>query len=92
MAAAPQQPQLALAYHAHGEGATGWRKGEHLIDALPYIDPLTPDIKKQVERLVEEEMRASTKWPADYLAELPPPPAPTLSDEAHPLLRAEHER
>lgn len=38
---------LALTYAAHGQGAL-WRKGEDLIDALPYIDPLPADVKKQV--------------------------------------------
>lgn len=42
-AAAP----LALEFAAHGQ-AQGWRRGEDLIDALPYIDALPPDAKRQV--------------------------------------------
>jgi hypothetical protein len=38
---------LALPSTAYGEGS-GWRRGEHLIDALPYIDGLGPEIKQQV--------------------------------------------
>jgi pre-mRNA-splicing factor SPF27 len=60
------------------------------LDALPYIDPLTPEIKKQVEALIEAEMRQSTKRPADYLKELPP--LPPAKFEGHPLLQAEYER
>lgn len=44
----------------------------------------------QVDALVDEEARRSTKRPADYLHELPPPP--TLSFANHPLLAAEYER
>lgn len=80
---------LALDYRAYGD-AEGWRRGEHLIDALPYIDPLTPDIKKQVEKLIEEEMRASTKRPADYMRDLPP--MPPLKFEGHPMLQTEYDR
>ena len=58
-----QQAPLQLDSAAYGE-ATGWRRGEHLIDALPYIDPLTPDVKREVEALIEEEMRSSSKRPA----------------------------
>ncbi|KAI8466280.1 MAG: breast carcinoma amplified sequence 2 [Monoraphidium minutum] len=66
------------------------RPGEDLVDALPYIDPLTPDIKKQVEALIEAEMRTSSKRPADYLKELPA--LPPAKFEGHPLLQAEYER
>ncbi len=80
---------LALEYQAHGQ-ASGWRKGEDLIDALPYLDALAPDMKKQVDALIEEEQKRSTKKPADYLREMP-----ALSStmfEGHPLLAAEYER
>ncbi len=80
---------LALTGAAHGE-ASGWRRREDLIDALPYIDPLTPDIKKQVEALIEEEMRSSKKNPADFLKELPP--LQPLKFERNPLLAAEYAR
>ena len=47
-----------------------------IIDALPYIDDdyADPRVKLDVDRLVEEEMRRSTKKPADFLKDLPPPP------------------
>jgi pre-mRNA-splicing factor SPF27 len=82
-------PPLALTYHAHGQGQ-GWRKGEDLLDALPYIDPLTPDVKSQVDKLIEEEMRQSTKRPADYLKELPPMPPATF--RGHQRLLQEYNR
>jgi pre-mRNA-splicing factor SPF27 len=66
---------LQLAAYAHGEG-TGWRKGQGLIDALPYVDGLSAAEKQQVDALIEDEMRRSSKRPADYLQELPPVPEP----------------
>lgn len=46
------------------------------IDALPYIDDdyANPAVKQQVDRLVEEEMRRSSKKPSDFLKDLPPLP------------------
>ena len=44
----------------------------------------------QVDALIEEEMKSSTKKPADYLRELPPVPGPKF--EGHPMLAAEYER
>ena len=80
---------LALDYTAHGQAA-GWRRGEDLIDALPYIDPLTPEMKKQVDQMIEEELKKGTKKPSDYLRELPPIPPPTFG--GHQLLVSEYER
>jgi pre-mRNA-splicing factor SPF27 len=40
--------------------------------------------------LIEEEMKRSTKRPADYLKELGPVPGPKF--ESNPLLAAEYER
>lgn len=47
-----------------------------LIDALPYIDGDYGNarVKEEVDRLVEEEMRRSSKKPADFLKDLPPLP------------------
>lgn len=47
-----------------------------VIDALPYIDDdyADPRVKAEVDRLVEEEMRRSSKRPADFLKDLPPLP------------------
>lgn len=46
------------------------------IDALPYIDEDYGHraVKDEVDRLVEEEMRRSSKKPSDFLKELPPVP------------------
>lgn len=49
------QPPLALTSTAHAEQA-GWRKGQDLMDALPYVDALTPEEKQAVDRLIEEEV------------------------------------
>lgn len=45
-----------------------------VIDALPYIDDDygDPNVKEEVDRLVEEEMRRSSKKPSDFLKNLPP--------------------
>lgn len=47
-----------------------------VIDALPYIDDdyANPRVKEEVDRLVEEEMRRSSRKPADFLKDLPPMP------------------
>lgn len=47
-----------------------------IIDALPYIDDDygNPKVKAEVDRLVEEEMRLSSKKPSDFLKDLPPLP------------------
>ncbi|CAL1367385.1 unnamed protein product [Linum trigynum] len=62
------------------------------IDALPYIDDDygNPSIKAEVDRLVEEEMRRSSKKPADFLKDLPP--LPRFSFENYPMLAKEHDR
>jgi len=48
-----------------------------IIDALPYIDDdySDPRVKIEVDRLVEEEMRRSSKKPADFLKDFPPLPS-----------------
>ncbi|CAN1180329.1 Pre-mRNA-splicing factor SPF27 homolog [Linum perenne] len=63
-----------------------------IIDALPYIDDDygNPSIKAEVDRLVEEEMRRSSKKPADFLKDLPPLPKFTFED--YPMLAKEYER
>jgi pre-mRNA-splicing factor SPF27 len=80
---------LQLTNFAHGQG-TGWRKGQHLIDALPYVDDLSAKEKQQVDALIEDEMRRSSKRPADYLKELPP--VPELDFTGHEVLATELER
>ena len=46
---------LAIDIAPHGE-ASGWRRGEHWIDALAYTDPLTAEEKQAVEQLIEQEV------------------------------------
>lgn len=47
------------------------------VDALPYIDGDygDPAVKREVDRMVEEEMRRGSRKPADFLRDLPPVPA-----------------
>ena len=47
------------------------------VDALPYIDGDygDPAVKREVDRLVEEEMRRAHRKPADFLRDLPPVPS-----------------
>lgn len=87
--AARQPAPLALDYAAHG-ASTGWRKDEHLIDALPYVDHVSAELRAQVEALVEEEKKHGVKQPSDYLRDLGPIAGPSF--EGHPVLKAEYER
>lgn len=66
MLEAPPQPARPWASASHAE----------ILDALPYIDDDygNPKVKEEVDRLVEEEMRRSTKKPADFLKDLAPLP------------------
>lgn len=47
---------LQLTDVAHGEQKE-WRRHQHLVDALPYVDGLTPAEKQAVDKLIEEEVR-----------------------------------
>lgn len=51
-----------------------WSSSASQIDALPYIDDeySDPQVKAQVDLLIEDEMRRSSKRPSDYLKDLPP--------------------
>lgn len=52
-----QQQPLALTDVAHGE-QKGWRRHTQLVDALPYVDGLSPAEKAAVDKLIEEEVRS----------------------------------
>ncbi|GAA0160055.1 RNA splicing factor [Lithospermum erythrorhizon] len=69
-----------------------WATGAEVIDALPYIDDDygDPKVKAEVDRLVEEEMRRSSKKPSDFLKDLPP--LPKFPFKNHPMLAREYER
>ncbi|GIL90544.1 hypothetical protein Vretimale_17507 [Volvox reticuliferus] len=80
---------LTLEYTA--EGAAKFLRGnESLIDALPYVDHVPPELRPLVDSLIEEEKRKSIKLPSDYLRELPPVRAPHFDE--HPVLKTEYER
>eukprot|EP00878_Enallax_costatus_P014511 GHUV01015178.1.p1 GENE.GHUV01015178.1~~GHUV01015178.1.p1 ORF type:complete len:240 (+),score=71.40 GHUV01015178.1:292-1011(+) len=81
---------LAIEYHGKSQGTGHWRKGQELIDALAYVDPITDDVRAKVNKLIEEEMRRSTKKPADYLKDMPA--VPPAKFEGHPMLKEEYER
>ncbi len=83
--AAPAAP-LALPAAAQGE-ETGWRRRQDLVDALPYVDSLTAEEKAAADALIEAEMRAGARRPADYLSEAPAEPRSRGAE--HPLLAAE---
>lgn len=42
---------------APADNLTGWRAHQELIDALPYVDPLTTSEQRAVDQLIEEEVR-----------------------------------
>ncbi|PON82318.1 Pre-mRNA-splicing factor SPF [Trema orientale] len=71
-----------------------WRvpSNAEIVDALPYIDDdyAHPAVKREVDRLVEEELRRSSKKPSDFLKDLPPLPKSNFQD--HPMLAREYER
>ncbi|KAG5024603.1 hypothetical protein AAZX31_08G050200 [Glycine max] len=63
-----------------------------IIDALPYIDDdyADPRVKLEVDRLVEDEMRRSTKKPTDFLNDFPPLPNSIFQN--YPMIAREYER
>lgn len=81
-----------LEYTPAASSRPSWSTGTEIIDALPYIDDEYGDplVKQEVDRLVEEEMRRSSKKPSDFLKDLPP--VPKFNFEDHPMLAREYER
>lgn len=60
-----------LMLEAPPDAARPWNA--EIIDALPYIDDYAdPRVKEEVDRMVEQEMRRSSKKPSDFLKDLPP--------------------
>ncbi|KAK9068110.1 hypothetical protein SSX86_012221 [Deinandra increscens subsp. villosa] len=59
---------------ASASSRPSWSTSASQTDALPYIDNEygDPNVKSEVDRLIEEEMRRSSKTPSDYLNDLPP--------------------
>jgi len=59
------------------------------VDALPYIDGDygDPAVKREVDRLVEEEMRRGQRKPADFLRDLPPVPTVGFEVQISKLLQ-----
>ncbi|EFJ09752.1 hypothetical protein SELMODRAFT_129290 [Selaginella moellendorffii] len=58
-----------------------WRSSDNtVVDALPYVDHeyADPQLKREVERLIDEEMSRSSKRPVDFLQDLPPLPSSNL--------------
>ena len=73
-----QAAPLALTDAAHTE-QKGWRRGQHLVDSLPYVDSLTPAEKAAVDKLIEAEVRSREsryRSRSSSALALPPPPAP----------------
>ncbi|XP_021727162.1 pre-mRNA-splicing factor SPF27 homolog isoform X2 [Chenopodium quinoa] len=83
-----------LMLEASPDAARPWASASNAetIDALPYVDDDygNPAVKQEVDRLVEEEMRRSSKKPSDFLKDLPP--LPKFNFEDHPMLAREYER
>lgn len=91
--ASKNQPLLLEATAA--SEATGWRRNQHLINAMPYIDTLNDQQKQEVGAMLEHEvhsccttqtftnrhvqMRTSAKTPKDYLNELPAMPPSVIT-------------
>ncbi|KAH9763640.1 pre-mRNA-splicing factor SPF27-like [Citrus sinensis] len=79
-----------LMLEAPPDAARPWNA--EIIDALPYIDDdyADPRVKEEVDRMVEQEMRRSSKKPSDFLKNLPP--LSKFRFENHPMLAKEYER
>lgn len=70
MASSNTTPMLALPSAGYGQGAS-WRKNEDLIDALPYIDTMTPELKKQVGWNSLEVLQVHIQGIAELLSKVP---------------------
>ncbi|KAL8124071.1 pre-mRNA-splicing factor SPF27 homolog isoform X2 [Apium graveolens] len=79
---------VVLMLEAPPSSRPSWWSGGDVIDALPYIDD--EYVKEEVDLLIQNEMRMSSKKPSDFLKQLPPIPPFNLQN--HPLLAREFER
>lgn len=61
-----------------------------VFDALPYVDVITADDRRQAEELIKEELKRSSKKPSEYLAKFAPMPSTRF--EGHPVLQHEYDR
>ncbi|KAK7383449.1 hypothetical protein VNO78_29128 [Psophocarpus tetragonolobus] len=68
------------------------RPNAEIIDALPYIDEDYAEVrvKVEVDRLVEDEMRRSSKKPTHFLKDFPP--LPNSNFQNYPMIAREYER
>lgn len=46
-----------LALQSAEQFEKGWRRGQRLIDSLPYVDDVTEDEKNNIQRMIQEEVR-----------------------------------
>lgn len=83
---------LMLEAPPQGPSWPGPLTNAEIIDALPYIDEdyANDAVKKEVDRMVEEELRRSAKKPADFLKDLPPLAKPDFKN--NPVLAREYDR
>ncbi len=51
------QAQDTLALQSAEQLEKGWRRGQRLIDSLPYVDDVAEDEKINIQRMIEEEVR-----------------------------------
>lgn len=49
--------QETLALQSAEQLEKGWRRGQRLIDSLPYVDDVTEDEKINIQRMIQEEVR-----------------------------------
>ncbi|KAI8100737.1 hypothetical protein M9434_005128 [Picochlorum sp. BPE23] len=75
-----------LALQSAEQFEKGWRRGQRLIDSLPYVDDVTEDEKNNIQRMIQEEMRGMGKSASDYLDETPQMPSIRSGDDGAKML------
>mmetsp|Transcript_17542 Transcript_17542/g.30100 ORF Transcript_17542/g.30100 Transcript_17542/m.30100 type:complete len:311 (+) Transcript_17542:63-995(+) len=66
------------------------RRGQPELDALPYLDNISPEVKALVDAMIQEEGPRGIKRPAAYEADLPSMTGPRF--DGHPVLQHEYDR